>query len=69
MGFLPYGSVGWLLESFIEGGAVWFLLLLRGGENGKGVERGGWKDKIMGLEAAKGINGMYSNNEFIIIHY
>ncbi|WP_375662333.1 hypothetical protein [Bartonella sp. OC16QHHD] len=41
---LPYGSVGWFSESFIEGGfiTVWFLLLVRGGENGEGIElRGG----------------------------
>ncbi|WP_375633333.1 MULTISPECIES: hypothetical protein [unclassified Bartonella] len=41
---LPYGRVGWLSESFIEGDfiTVWFLLLVRGGENGEGIElRGG----------------------------
>ncbi|WP_375617965.1 MULTISPECIES: hypothetical protein [unclassified Bartonella] len=41
---LPYGRVGWLSESFIERDfiTVWFLLLVRGGENGEGIElRGG----------------------------
>ncbi|WP_375686645.1 hypothetical protein [Bartonella sp. AC331YNZD] len=44
MGCLAYASVGWLSESFIEGDfiTVCFLLLVRGGENGKGIElRGG----------------------------